>query len=134
MTQKLIVENEFGSLWYHPEHKIVHHQWHKFIYGDVFRELLLKGTSTMKENGANKWLSDDRKNPAVRKEDMEWGQTNWFPQSVQAGWKYWAIVQPEAVIAQMNMKQLVETYSQAGIEAQFFTSLEEAQKWLESKS
>ena len=64
---------------------------------------------------------------------MEWGMSNWFPQTIQAGWKYWAIVQPEKVIAQLNMKKLVEDYAKAGIVAKFFSNPEEAMKWLESQ-
>jgi hypothetical protein len=133
MPANLIEQNDFATLWYHPESKIVHHEWHKFIYGDAFRAFLLKGTEIMKKNKANKWLSDDRKNPVLRKEDMDWGMVNWFPQTLQAGWKYWAIVQPEAAIAKMNMKKLVEDYSKAGLIAQFFSSPDEALKWLESQ-
>jgi hypothetical protein len=132
MPAILIEQTEFATLWYHPEKKIVHHEWHKFMFGDKFRAFLMKGTETMRKNKANKWLSDDRKNPVLSKEDMDWGAVNWFPQTLQAGWKYWAIVQPEAAIAKMNMKKLVEDYSKAGMTAQFFSNPEDALKWLES--
>jgi hypothetical protein len=93
---------------------------------------LLAGTEAMRKNGAAKWLSDDRGNSVLSKEDADWGQVNWFPQTVQAGWKYWAIVQPAKVIAQMNMKALAEEYAKAGITARFFSDPDEAMRWLES--
>jgi hypothetical protein len=132
MSKIIIEDNAFATLWYHPEKKIVHHEFHKFFYGDAFHAFLLKGTETMKKNGAKKWLSDDRKYPVLRNEDMTWALANWFPQTVQAGWKYWAIVQPEAIIAKMNMEKVAETYAQAGIIAKHFSTPDEAQKWLES--
>ncbi len=55
--------------------------------GEVFHKFLLKGTETMKKNGANKWLSGDREKPVLTTEDMKWGETNWFPQTLQAGGK-----------------------------------------------
>jgi hypothetical protein len=133
MPKITIEDNEYVTLWYHPEKKIVHHECHKFVYGEVFRDFLLKGTETMKKNGANKWLSDDRKNPVLRTEDTEWGQANWFPQTLQVGWKYWAIVQPEGAIGKISMKKLVDIYAQAGITAQYFDNPEDALKWLESQ-
>jgi hypothetical protein len=128
-----IEESAFATLWYHPDKKIVHHQFHKFISGDKFRSFLMKGTETMRKNKANKWLSDDRKNPVLKSEDLAWGQTTWFPETLFVGWKYWAIVKPEFVLAQMSMEDLVKTYSQAGIIAQFFSNPDEAMKWLESQ-
>jgi hypothetical protein len=50
-----------------------------------------------------------------RNEDLEWGITHWFPQTAQAGWKYWAIVQPEKIMARVTMQQLVEDYAKERI-------------------
>jgi hypothetical protein len=110
----------------------VHHQIRKFIYGEEFHKLLLAGTDAMKENHAQKWLSDDRSNTAMKKEDMDWGAANWFPQTVAAGWKYWAVVQPEKIIAQMDMVNLAKQYAAMGIVAMFFNDADVAMKWLES--
>jgi hypothetical protein len=35
----------------------------------------------------------------------------WEPQVIAAGWRYWAIVQPEHVIAKWRMAKLAEMYS-----------------------
>jgi hypothetical protein len=133
MSKITIEDNEFATLWYHPEKKIVHHECHKFIYGEAIRSLLLKGVETMNKNRATKWLSDDRKNPVLKTEDMDWAQATWFPQTLEAGWKYWAIVQPEGAIAKINMKKSVDIYAKAGITAKFFDNPEDALKWLESQ-
>ena len=126
-------DNGYATMWYHPDKKIVHHQIHKFIFGEELQKLLLTGTEALRKNRASKWLSDDRSNAALRKEDLEWGMTNWFPQALQAGWKFWAIVQPEKIIAQMNMEKVVEDYAKAGMTAKFFTDPDQAMKWLESQ-
>jgi len=131
MSTTTLYESSYVTVWYHPEKKIVHHKIHKYVFGEEFQKFLLIGTEAMKKNQAHKWLSDDRNNTVVRPEDMEWGMSNWFPQTIQAGWKYWAIVQPEKVIAQLNMKTLVEDYAKAGIVAKFFSNPEEAMTWLE---
>jgi len=133
MSQLVLYDSPNVTLWYHEDKKIVHHSIKKFCFGEEFHKFLLAGTAAMKKYGAKKWLSDDRSNTVVRKEDMEWGQINWFPQTVQAGWKYWAIVQPKAVIAQSNMESLVEQYAKAGIVAKFFSDPDDAMRWLDSQ-
>lgn len=132
MSKVVIDDNGLATMWYHPEKKIIHHEFKKFMSGDIFHAFLLKGTAAMKKYGAKKWLSDDRKNPVLTTEDITWGQTNWFPQTVAAGWKYWAIIQPEAAIAKMNLTKIVKQYGEAGIEARYFSDPDEALKWLES--
>jgi hypothetical protein len=132
MTQTTIEDNEFATLWFHPEKKIIHHEFKKFIHGEVLHTFLLKGTETMKKYKATKWLSDDRKIPVLKSEDSKWGQEIWFPQTIQAGWKYWALVTPTAVIGKVTMENLLKIYAQAGVTAKYFDTPEEALKWLES--
>jgi hypothetical protein len=43
MSTMTMLDNEYVTVWYHPETKIVHHKFHKFIYGDNFRAALNKG-------------------------------------------------------------------------------------------
>ncbi len=132
MSVIIIEQNDYGTMYYHPESKIVHHEYHKFIYGDVYRAFLLKGTETLKKYGAIKWLSDDRKNPVVSAVDIEWGQKNWLPVTLQAGWKYWAIVQPEGILAKTTMENLMKDFARFGLTARYFTDPDVAMKWLES--
>jgi hypothetical protein len=132
MSKMVILDNEYFTLWYHPEAKIVHHQVHKFVYGEKFRTMLTTGTETMRKYGATKWLSDDRTNTVLRKEDTQWGQANWFPQTVQAGWKYSAIVLPMNAIGKESTEKEVQFWASQGITARHFTNPEEALKWLEN--
>ncbi len=126
-------ENEYATMWYYPDKKIVHHQVKKFIFGQTFYDFILTGTELIKKHKARKWLSDDRLVPVLKTEDIEWGATHWFPQTVAAGWKYWAIVEPQHAMGHMNLEDLKERYSKGGITAQFFTSVEAAMKWLEEQ-
>ena len=110
MQPLTIIESPYATLWYHPGPGIVHHQIHKFISGQAFRDLLLTGLEVLQKNRAQKWLSDDRANAVLRPEDVDWSHQFWFPQTVQAGWKYWAIVQPDKVVGQVTMKGLASEY------------------------
>ncbi len=132
MSAVTVLENEYATLWYHPEAKVVHHQFHKYMFGEAFRSVLTTGVEVMKKNGAHKWLSDDRNNSALSPEDTDWGLTVWTPQVMAAGWKYWAVVLPEKAVGQMNMKRFIEDYSTRGVKVQVFSDPDKALKWLES--
>ncbi len=133
MPKTTVLDNTYATVWYHPEKKIVHHQIHKFLFGPAFREVLTTGAELIEKHGAKKYLSDDRGNSVVSKEDGEWGNTVWAPRVLKAGWKYWAIVMPEKVIGQMNMKQFAQWYGERGVTVQVFDNPDAALKWLESQ-
>ena len=133
MAKITIFENDYVTLWYYPEKRIVHHQFHKFLHGDPFREALTEGTNTLKQYGAHKWLSDDRQNSALLAEDQEWSDTVWFPKTKAAGWKYWAIILPTKVVGQLNMKRIAKKRTEQGVITKFFDELDEAMAWLEQQ-
>lgn len=133
MPTQTILQNTNFTLWYHPEKKIVHHQLHKFIAGQAFRELLMSGTDLMKKNGATKWLSDDRSNSALRQDDLEWSEVEWAPVTAKAGWKFWAIVQPDKILGQVAMQRLTEKYAKLGVMAKVFGDPASAMSWLEKQ-
>jgi hypothetical protein len=130
LSKELIMENDCAILWYHTETKILHHQIKKYAYGKDFQELLMKANEVFKTRGAKKWLCDDRHSSALRKEDEEWANNTWLPMTIENGWKYWAIVQPEKISGKLHMKKFAAAYAKKGITANLFTDPEEAMKWL----
>ena len=132
MSPMTVLDNEFVTMWYYPEDKIVHHQFHQFMYGQLFRDALMTGADLFEKNSANKWLSDDRANNALPEEDAEWGRQNWVPRIMKAGWKYWALVMPDKVLGQMNMQRFVKEFSKHGVTVKVFADPDEALKWLKS--
>jgi len=133
MAMMTVLDNPFVTVWYHTETKIVHSRVHKFVSGKQFQEFLMAGKEVLIKNQATKWLSDDRSNSVLRKEDVDWGNQNWFPQTVRAGWKYWAIVQPEKILALAPMERLVEDYKKYGVTSKFFSDSVAAMTWLEKQ-
>ena len=131
MSKETIIDNEYASLWFHQDKKIVHHQFHQFVHGQYFRDVLTKGADVFEQYSAEKWLSDDRGNGALSPEDAQWGQDVWEQRVLQAGWKYWAIVMPEKIVGQMNMRQWAKRYSDQGVTVELFSDPDEALAWLE---
>jgi hypothetical protein len=130
MSKIILIENEYATLEYHPDAKIIHHTFHKPIGKDKFREVLNTGADSLKKYGATKWLSDDRKNMALSPEDTEWSKTEWFPRALANGWKSWALVVPQDFLARMNMKEFVDQYYEKGLRIMVFNNPEDAMKWL----
>jgi len=133
MSELVIIKNPSATLVYHSEKGIVHHTFHRPIHGDDFRSILNAGVELLKKYGAQKWLSDDRENSALSPEDTEWSMKDWFPRAKESGWKYWALVIPESVVARMNLKQFIDQYFQQGLWIMVFTNPEDALKWLETR-
>jgi hypothetical protein len=126
-----VIDNEYATLVYHEEKKIVHHTFHKPISGQEFRNILDAGADLLRKHGAHKWLSDDRENSTLSQEDTEWSINNWFPRAKGAGWKFWALVVPPDMMARMNLKEFVDTYHEQGLRTMVFTKPEDAMEWIE---
>ena len=132
MSTETIFDSQSGTIWYHPDTKILHHKIHKYMYDQEFKDFLMMGTNTLKEKGSQKWLSDDQTNLVISKEHMAWGEREWFPKTIAAGWKYWAIVKPKNVIGQMDLEKMAKDYGTKGVEARFFDNPDDAYHWLVS--
>jgi hypothetical protein len=130
---EVIIDSDAVSLRYHPRSKIVHHEIRRFVHGEDFREILEKGLAVLKQHMASKWLSDDRGNGPLKPADADWALNDWAPRVMAAGWKFWAVVMPEKVLGQMNMKRWIQTYAEQGVTARAFSDPDEAMTWLESQ-
>lgn len=131
MPQQVHVDNEFATLVYIPELKLVRHKFHKAIAGQPFRAMLNRGVELLIENQAHKWLSDDRENMAFPDDDNQWIVGDWIPRAIAAGWKYWALVVPEDYAARVNMSDLINALEDKGLRMMVFTDPDKALKWIE---
>lgn len=131
MEIELLLSNEFASLWFYPETGIVHHQFHKVVSGQAFREVLNLGLKLFKEGRANKWLSDDRVNTILPPDDSAWSNDLWLPQMLEAGWTHWAIVLPERQLGQINMRRLIGEVAARRVATEIFANPLDALAWLE---
>ncbi|MDP1827099.1 MAG: hypothetical protein Q8L48_27745 [Archangium sp.] len=134
MTSLTLLKNEFVTLQFHQDSGIVHHEFHKYIFGENFRSVLTTGVEAMEKYKATKWLSDDRKNNALAQDDSEWAMTVWSARALAAGWKYWAVVLPEKIIGQMNMQRFIDMYKARGLAVRVFSDPALARTWLENPS
>ena len=128
--RETILDNQYVNIWHYPTEGIIHHQFHRYIYGDPFREILMAGLAAFETNKCTKWLSDDRNFGAIFPEDKIWGDKVWRPRVLKAGWRYWAMVLPEKVTGKMNLQKMVDEYEQEGIITRVYNEPDEGMKWL----
>jgi hypothetical protein len=133
MNKSLVVDNAMMTVWVYPARGMIHHVMKSYCYGRDFREGLTKGTEAMRLHKVTKWLSDDRASGPLPKDDEKWAYEDWFPQTVAAGWKHWAILQPAKVIAKIKYARATSSWADLGINARVFTDPDEAMKWLDAQ-
>ncbi len=133
MAPITILDDDYVSLWYHPETKIVHHKMKQFLIPGVFQKLLTAGAELMEKHKATKWLSDDHDNAVAVPADLAWAEDVWHPRVAKAGFKYWAIVAPSTTVASMQMRSLQAKRRKEGVEVETFETVEKAMAWLESR-
>jgi hypothetical protein len=131
MSQIIVVDNEYITVEYLPEKKTIKHTIHQPVGGQVFRDALNAGTATLAKHGACKWLSDDRLNGPLSPEDVEWGFNDWNRRTIDAGWKYWALVVPPEVAAAGSLIPTMTALFELGLRMMVFTEVEAAAEWLD---
>ncbi len=131
--RQVVLQNEHITLWYYPALKIVHHQMLRAPTSAEFRELLDHGAETLERNGAVKWMSDDRGNTLLRPDDEQWADAEWLPRVLRAGFKYWAIILPEAAIGKLNMQRLAAQHARHGIVSRIESLPGPAFTWLKAQ-
>jgi hypothetical protein len=131
MSRIVIVDNEHITVEYLPEKKIVQQTAHQPTSGQRLRDALNAGAETLKRYKACKWLSDDRKNGPFSLEDVEWGCSDWNRRTLQAGWKYWALITQPEVIAAGSLLPFIENLYTIGLRVMIFAEMETALQWLD---
>lgn len=131
MPPIVIAETEYITLQYLPDKKLIYHTIHKPVGGQPLRDVLNKGTEALAQYGVCKWLSDDRKNGPLSKEDQEWGFNDWNRRTIKVGWKYWALVVPKALVDAGTMIPMINDVFALGLRMMVFSDLDEAMAWLD---
>ncbi len=132
MLPVTITDNEYITVQYLPDKKIIYHTIHKPIDGQPLKDALNAGTAALARYKACKWLSDDRLNGPLSQEVLDWGLQDWDPRTSAAGWKYWAEVVPQQLASAGTMLPLIEILYGMGLRMMVFTDLEKAFQWLDS--
>ena len=131
MPPIVILDNEYITIKYLPDKKIIYHTVHQPFGGQPLRDALIAGFDALQYYKVCKWLSDERKNGPMSADDVEWGNKNLNQRAMEVGWKYWALVVPEQIVAAGAMRPAIDILYELGLRMMVFSSVEEASGWLD---
>lgn len=132
MADITLIENEYITMQYLEDRNTIFHVIHQPISGQPLRDALMTGFNALEDYGATKWVSDDRKNGPMTPEDTRWNRQNLNNAIVGTGWKYWALVVPEQVVAAGSMLPTMEELFEDGLRVMVFSDVGEAFEWIDS--
>lgn len=130
MSVQVIIDNPCVQLYYHEDVGVVHHHWTADLDSKHMRESLSTGVELLKQHGAYKWLSDNRFIQPHSDADEIWINQVWLPDAINAGWRCWALVVPEAFASRVNMVNFVNEFYEKGVRVMVFTDVDKAMDWL----
>jgi hypothetical protein len=109
-------------------------EWHDFAQGEPFRDGLDAGLELVQKENAENWLADLREMGTVSDSDQNWSNNNWFPRAMETSLSHMAIVQPESVIANMSVENIMQEVGDGEMKTHYFDSRSEATQWLQNQS
>ncbi len=130
--KETIIDTPAYVLWFYPDQGLLHHVMRKYPGVEILESSLEKGLDLIKNRGATKWLSDDRRGGALPKSHHDWALRVWGPKAAAAGWKWWALLPPTELLGSANMARLAEIYGALGVFVRTFGDPDAATKWLAS--
>jgi hypothetical protein len=105
-------------------------EWHDFAQGEAFRNGLNAGLELVEKENAENWLADLREMGTVAEDDQEWSNNDWFPRALETTLSYMAIVQPESVIANISVENIMQEGGGGDLKTHYFDDYAEATQWL----
>ena len=92
-------------------------EWLNYAEGSEFRLGLNKGLELLEKQGSQWWLADTRNLGAVRQDDQQWSNEDWFPRAIKGGVRWMALIVPRKVVAQMAVKRVMSKVGNAELSA-----------------
>jgi len=125
-------ETDFLTVEWDDSVEAVVMNWTDFAEGDDYRDGLDAGLELVKQRNAENWLADLREMKAVAREDQEWTEDDWHPRAFDTSLANMAIVQPESVVTEMSVEDLVQEIGEQ-ITMQIFDNRQDARNWLDEQ-
>jgi hypothetical protein len=119
-----------ASVRWDEEAQLVHVEWDGWADSTEFAALLDAELQALKQHRGSRLLADCRRQRVLNPKDQERANREWLPRALAAGLKRFAIVVPESVVADMNLRDSLEKASAANLEVEYFATVEEAREWL----
>lgn len=117
---------------YNAEHARIEADWTGYQTFETVYNGGMMILDMMKKNSCHKVLNDNRHVLGTWSDAADWGRENWFPMMERAGLAYFAWIYAPSVFSQLSAQKSIDI-SMGKVITQFFTDIELAKDWLDSK-
>lgn len=127
---KTVFENEFASLTYEEDYKLLTITWtNKKISFEEYRKPFEMAIDFMTENPVDNYISDIREQGIISPNYRKWLQETAFPEAAKAGLKRVVGVANVNIFKQYYINHVFQSAKKFGIPFKMFTTIEEAKEW-----
>jgi hypothetical protein len=105
-------------------------EWEGWANSSEFEALLDAELRALEQHKGSRILADCRRQKVLNPADQERANREWLPRALRIGLKRFAIVVPASVVADMNLRDSMKKASGAGLEVEYFATVEEARDWV----
>jgi hypothetical protein len=119
------------KIYFNEDIKAVVCEFNGFLKTEKFIEFGLETNNLLVKHSAHKQLNNVQNMKVLTKEAHAWVDEVWYPKAKASGLKHFAFVVPNDVFGKASMDtanaNIKEKY---GINLEYFSNVEEAEKWL----
>ena len=130
VTLVVIVDNPTLRVEWLATERIIKKTAIGFVVSDVLRPALDALAARLEMHRATSLLSDMRKMWPTSHDDIRWIGHDWMPRMRKAGWRTWAVIEPESPLGRMSLRRWLSACQQHGIVVQTFRDEAAALAWL----
>ena len=107
-------------------------EWFGYASHEEFTEACNFSLELMARNKGSKMIANNLKSEVVNPKNQDWLTTVWFPKAYTQGYRISAVIISKSAFNQIIVKQIVNKMDKEKFTVQFFTTMQEAVKWLET--
>jgi hypothetical protein len=119
-----------ASVRWDEDDQLVLVEWDGWANSAEFAALLDAELRALEQHRGSRILADCRRQKVLNPADQERANREWLPRALRIGLKRFAIVVPASVVADMNLRDSLEKAAGAGLEVEYFATVEEARDWV----
>jgi deoxycytidine triphosphate deaminase len=119
-----------ASVRWDEDDQFVFVEWDGWANSTEFDALLEAEIQALKQHHSSRLLADCRRQKVLHQKDQDRANREWLPRALAAGLKRFAIVLPESVVAEMNVRDSLDKASGTGLEVGYFATVDEAREWV----
>ena len=119
-----------ASVRWDKDARLVLVEWDGWANSTEFEALLEAELQALEQHRCSRLLADCRRQKVLNPKDQERANREWLPRALKVGLKRFAVVLPESVVADMNIRDSLDKASGEALEVGYFATVEEAREWV----